>query len=128
MTSRQASFYFKGLLAIACGLGTLAHAQVAACRQTQTITVAGQKIVNDQCLQNNGMDAIKFKETCDLGKEGMPALGIPPMKSVYLAACPTQAVNVCEGFGQGKLTSYYYNKDDVAERKQGCEKLGGKFR
>lgn len=107
---------------------TAGHAQQAACRLTQTINIAGQKIESDQCMQNNGMAADQFKSVCNTGSEGVPALGIPPMKVVFQAACPTKAVNVCEGFGQGKLTTYYYNKDADGDRKKGCEATGGKLK
>lgn len=128
--SPSTRLFFKAMLVLTCSLALPAQAQAqqSACRATQSVTVAGQKIESDQCMQNRGMDAAQFKATCNLGSEGMPSLGIPPIKVVFLPACPTQAVNVCEGFGQGKLTSYYYLKEDGPQRKQGCEATGGKFR
>lgn len=119
----------KCLLLAACALAaTAGHAQENACRLTQSFTVAGQKIESDQCMENQGMAAAQFKSACGTGAEGMPALGIPPLKISYLAACPTKAVNVCKGFGQGKLTTYYYNKEDGDARKKGCEATGGQFK
>ncbi len=129
MTSKDLNtFLIRASLAFACSMALTAHAQDAACRLTQTITVAGQKIETDQCLQNRGMGAAQFKALCHTGSEGIPSMGIPPMKVVSLAACPTKAINVCEGYGQGKLTSYYYNTEDGPQRKQGCEATGGKFK
>ena len=127
MTRKCATLIIKGLLVMACSVATSIHAQDA-CRLTQTITIAGQKIETDQCMQNRGMDAAQFKTLCSTGSEGVPSVGIPPMKIQYLGACPTKAVNVCEGFGQGKLTTYFYNKEDAVQRKQGCEATGGKLR
>lgn len=120
----------KAIVAVTVCIGAhvQARAQEAACRLTQTMTVAGQKISTDQCLQNRGLPAPQFKTLCSTGSEGVPALGIAPMKINYLAACPTASVNVCDGFAQGKLTTYYYNKEDGPERKQGCEASGGKFK
>jgi len=123
--------YFNSLLAIACGFGAPAYAQVTACRLAQTITVVGQTIISDQYLQNNGLNPVEFKEVCDFGKAGVPSLGIPPLMPVYVTACPSQAKSACENFSQGKCSSYVYGKDNVAtpaDRKIGCEKLGGKFR
>ena len=131
MLAERLPIYFKSLLAIVCGFGAPAYAQVTACRLTQTITVVGQIVINDQCLQNNGLDPVKFKEVCDFGKVGVPSLGIAPLIPVYVTACPSQAISACENFGQGKYSSYVYGKDNVAtpaDRKVGCEKLGGKFR
>ena len=129
MTSKDLNtFLIRASLAFACSMALTAHAQDAACRLTQTITVAGQKIETDQCLQNRGMDAAQFKALCHTGSEGIPSMGIPSMKVVSLPACPTKAINVCEGYGQGKLTSYYYNAEEGPQRKQGCEATGGKFK
>lgn len=99
MTRKQATLLFKGLIAMAGGLAIAAHVQAAACRVTQTTTVAGQQIESDLCMQNLGLDAARFKALCADGSEGVPSLGVAPAKVVYLAACPTKAVNVCEGFG-----------------------------
>ena len=129
MTSKDLhTFLIRASLASACCMALTAHAQDAACRLTQTITVAGQKIETDQCLQNRGMDAAQFKALCNDGSEGIPSMGIPPMKVVSLGVCPTKAINVCDGFAQGKLTSFYYNQEDGPQRKQGCEATGGKFK
>lgn len=128
MTRTPKTFFTTALLACACCIAFAAQAQDAACRLTQTIVVAGQKIETDQCLQNRSMDDTQFKALCNNGSEGVPSMGIPPMKVVALAACPTQAVNTCDGFGQGKLTAYYYKKEDGPQRKQGCEATGGKFK
>ena len=124
MPAEQLPIFFKILLVIACGFGAPAYAQVTACRLTQSI-------ISDQCLQNNGLNPVEFKEVCDFGKVGVPSLGIPALIPVYVTACPSQAISACENFGQGKYSSYVYGKDNVAtpaDRKIGCEKIGGRFR
>lgn len=122
------SLLMKASLAAACSMGLSAQAQDSACRLTQTIAVAGQKIETDQCMQNRGMEPAQFKALCNNGSEGVPSLGIAPMKVVALAACPANAVNTCDGFAQGKLTTYFYKTEAGPQRKQGCEATGGKFK
>lgn len=128
MSRKQSTLLLVGMLATAFGSASTAQAQDTACRAAYSATVAGQKIESDQCLQNLSMPAAQFKSICTAGSEGMPSLGLPPVKVTYPAACPTKAVNVCEGFAQGKLTTYYYLKEDGPQRKQGCEATGGKFK
>ena len=91
MPAEQLPIFFKSLLAIACGFGAPAYAQVAACRLTQSI-------ISDQCLQNNGLNPVEFKEVCDFGKAGVPSLGIAPLIPVYVTTCPSQAISACENF------------------------------
>ena len=131
MPAEQLPIFFKILLVIACGFGAPAYAKVTACRLTQTITVIGQTIISDQCLENNGLNPVEFKEVCDFGKAGVPGLSIAPLIPVYVTTCPSQAISACENFAQGKYSSYVYGKDNVAtpaDRKIGCEKIGGRFR
>ena len=109
-------------------IASTAQAQDKACRLTQTITISGQKIVTDSCMQNISMDTTQFKKLCNDGSEGIPSLGIPPMNVVSLSSCPIKAVNTCTGFAQGRLTTYFYNNEDGPQRKQGCEATGGKFK
>lgn len=101
--------------------------QASGCWQKQSFVVAGQTISTDQCMQNVKMNEVEFKKVCNIGAEGIPGM-VPPMKITFLDKCPTKAENECVGFGQGNYTSYYYNKGDVADRKRGCEMVGGKFK
>ena len=125
----KTTFLFNCLISSAAVLfSTAGHAQQSACMGAKAIVVAGQKIEPDQCMQNMGVPAAQFKQNCELTSKGIPELGIAGPGVVYMAACPAGAVNVCDGFAQGKLKTYYYSKEDSANRKKGCEMIGGIFK
>jgi hypothetical protein len=101
-----------------------------ACLLEGEMNMMGQHIVIKDCLQNNGVDAAQFKEVCSNIGGMNAAMGMPPAKITYLAACPKQAQASCEGFFGQPMTSYYYKRDAemLATSKQGCEMQGGKWK
>ena len=95
-----------------------------------SFSFGGQKTEIKDCLQNNGVPQGQFKKTCSSISESAAALGGPPAKITYMAACPTPSQGSCEGFFGQPMSGYYYKRDTatLADVKAGCKAQGGKWK
>ena len=108
----------------------LTFAADKACLMEGSLTLMGKTTEIKDCLQNNGIDAARFKETCQSISDMTVAFGGPPAKITYMDACPKPAQASCEGFFGKPMTSFYYKRDAelLANSKKGCEAQGGKWK
>lgn len=124
---RHLRFAFAALF-LACSAS--AFAQDKACLMEGSFTFAGQKTEIKDCLQNGGVPPAQFKETCSGLAQTAAAMGGPPAKVSYMAACPAQPQGSCEGFFGKPMTSYYYKRDPqtLGQVKSSCTAQGGKWK
>lgn len=126
---------FKELTALFAAASSLAAfpapsmAQEKACLMEGSFTFGAQKTEIKDCLQNNGVPQEQFVETCNSLGQATSALGGPPAKVTYMAACPPQPQGSCAGFFGQPMTSYYYKRDakTLASSKSSCQAQGGKW-
>jgi hypothetical protein len=123
---------YAALAAVASFVGftATAHAQDKACLLEGSFTVAGSTTHIKDCLQNNGVDPAQFKETCAGLAQATAAVGGPPAKITYLAACPMPAQGTCVGFLGQPMSSSYYKRDAklLEDSRKGCIAQGGKWK
>jgi hypothetical protein len=107
-----------------------ALAQDKACLLEGSFTFGGQTTEIKDCLQNGGVPAAQFKETCSSLPQATAAMGGPAAKVTWLAACPPQPQGSCEGFFGQPMTSFYYKRDakTLADSRSSCQAQGGKWR
>ena len=116
-----------GLLLSLSGAGM---AQTQACLLEGSMSMGGKKIEIRDCMQAQGIPAAQFKEMCNGMSQSAAAMGGPPAKISYMAACPAAAQGTCEGMFGGPIAGYYYRRDAaaLADTKQGCAAAGGKWK
>jgi len=129
-TARTAATSAVRLAALTAAL--LAHtaslANDKACLLEGDFTLAGQRVVINDCAENRSMPAAQFKEAC----QGM---GNPfndaryKAKITYLASCPAQPQARCQNAMGGGMNFAYYKRDAelLKASKAGCEAQGGKW-
>ena len=93
-------------------------------------TFGGKTTEIKDCLQNDGVAAAQFKETCVGLAEFPVSLGEKAAKITYMSACSKPSQGVCEKlFGQA-ISGHYYKRDAaaLADAKQACIAQGGKWK
>lgn len=110
-----------------------AHASsVNACVLEGKGMVGGQILDIKDCAQrtDDRVSEQKLKEMCSGLSAAAQALGGPPAKITYAAACPTGAQAHCMGVADGMLDFSYYKRSesDFPDMKGSCELMGGKWK
>lgn len=123
-------FIILAVAAVMTGVSNGVMAENKACLLEGSITLMGVTTEIKDCMENNGIPKENFLETCEGIAGAAAAMGAPPAKVSYLAACPKGALGACEGLFGAPLTAYYYKKDaqELADTKQGCLAQGGEWK
>jgi hypothetical protein len=129
-TMRLHKHFHLAIAALSLACAGSAFAQDKACLMEGSFAIAGQKTEIKDCLQNGGVPPAQFKETCSGLAQTAAAMGGPPAKVSYMAACPAQAQGSCEGFFGKPMTGYYYKRDPqtLGTVKSSCIAQGGKWK
>lgn len=128
---RQHTFAIALVLATAFGgIAIPAQASQNACLLEGSFTVMGRKTEIKDCLHNGGVPAAQFAEMCQGISASAAAMGGPPAKITWLAACPAGAQARCERMYGGPLTGHYYLRDAalLADSQTGCKAGGGTWK
>jgi hypothetical protein len=117
------------VLAMALASHAGAFAQERACLIEGSMNVLGKRIDIRDCLQNDGIPKEQFLENCKGIAGAAAAMGAPPSKITYLAACPAAAQASCKGLLGAPLSAFYYKQDAeaLADAKKSCLGEGGKW-
>jgi len=105
-----------------------AAASEKACLLEGDFTMAGQRVVINDCAENRSMPPAQFKEACQwMGNPFNDARY--KAKITYMASCPAAPQARCQNaMGGGMNFSYYKrNAELLKASKAGCEAQGGKW-
>lgn len=110
----------------------MVHASVSAsdkaCLLEGDFTMAGQRVVINDCAENRTMPTAQFKEACQwMGNPFNDARY--KAKTTYLASCPPKPQARCQNAMGGGMNFYYYKRDaELLQTSQaGCKAQGGQW-
>ena len=106
-----------------------AAASEEACLLEGSVSMMGVSLEINDCLQNKGLAAAKFKEACTSMSKMYVPMGGQPAKLTYLDSCPTPAQGICENMAKQPLDSYHYSTDagTLAGARASCSQSGGSW-